>query len=43
MEAMTEFNFSGETIRCIWRLGLDEVMNPSKSIDVALKKKKKKR
>lgn len=38
---MAQFTFFGETIRYIWKLGMDEVMDTSKSIDVSPKKKKR--
>jgi hypothetical protein len=40
-EAMVNFGVSGETIRRIWRLGREGVMNPTKSLDVSSKKKGK--
>ena len=40
-EAMVNFGVSGETIRRIWRLGREGVMDPTKSLDVSSKKKGK--
>ena len=40
-EAMVNFGVSGETIRRIWRLEREGVMDPTNSLDVSSKKKGK--